>query len=690
MTRSLTGTVSATDTEAGTCSVAWTDRVRTSDSPYAGLAPWPGDIVSGEMTGPATRRVTGVIGQRSELGPNVFPNPNGAQLGPNLLADPGMESGVGEWTAQANTTRAQTAATAFAGSFSMAITKTVGAGTAEVRSPKLPARPGKGYGFRARARAATTARTVRWVVRFYAADGTTVLDTFTGAGFTDATAVWTNDWDMWQNVPSPPGTVYVEGAIQVLSAALSEVHYIDQVVIGNDLPGIMPSGATAWRFDATTESWFTGPTSTLVWQGSGALSGEGCVVLTRTGAAGNIWAESPIGTGGVAVIAGRSYSAFGFIQPVAFNPERQGFMAIDWFNAAGTAIGTTSGALTTIRNGEWTQLALSNALAPAGAAFAATYFQINSPGAGQAFLLDTAAIVTPPITKIRQQSGGGAYVWPGEDTSIEVRSLSSGIALVQLLEGLNGDSTGAAEVLEGDDWTIQFDYINNALNATFRNMAIAATWYDITGAFIGISLGDTTGITSNPGSGWNHAKETFNVPPGAAYLRGRAIFLTSGNESVYLANIDIHRAESALRRMRPQGAVPPFTHGHGDVTIDYVNPGGDIWRSGNAAFVTYGDGSPISIKFAASGWVQQVSGFDWSVVHLILTPDSWSSYIDGPDSWCQCDAGYQPVDGVGLTLEWTGRPVGEVWIFAQLLTYGFADSRLYAQVSWDITPMGES
>lgn len=677
MSRPIGGICTGADRENGTASANLNNGIILGASPYLGLAPWAGSPIEAEQVGPAQWVIRATVGQRDDFGPNVFSNPNGANRGNELITAPSFETGITEdgWLAFNNATLAQSSTLARTGTFSLRVTKTVGTGNPVIASASKPVVQGRGYNAHIWTRAATSTRTQSLSIQFRDLSGT-VIDTVTSPAASNATGSWTEYWITGQ-APAGAVTANIKADLSTLSTAVNgEIHYVDDVSLSEQISDLAVSGAQAWRFDANVEGWSAGGGATIAWSSSAGtgssivtpLSGAGAVLMTAS-TSGTRFIESPTTTSGVAVVAGRLYTAFAFSHPVGTGTVRSAHVGIDWWNSGGGFISATVGADVSMPNGIWTQLIVQNVTAPAGAAFASVYVEVVSAGAGQQWMIDTAALVTPANARVRRNEDA-TYVL-AEGTSIQMTSIAGGITIAQVLPGVNGDATGAAKVQPGEIWVAEADWKNHVSNSIYRVGALVATWYDTSGNFIGITLGQTP-ITPNPGSGWGHTKETFTAPAGAGFIRLRLLTLAgAAGDTLYWANVALRQGENAPKRLVTQGPIVPFTQ---DSVSDMgvYNTIADTWTMGPWQYVMTNPRMPVTVKAHSSGYANTDAGFAQFAVRMGMTMDGGATWDYSPYVYGWTDVGYIRQTPVAVTIEKTDLPVGDIYVWCEIWFTGFA------------------
>lgn len=144
------------------------------------------------------------------------------------LTNPGFEVNTTGWAGGTNTTIARVTTPVRTGAGSLRVTRTTSTGTASASTPTgtsgFPVVAGHTYTASLYSRAAATSRTVLVELRFYDAAGS--LIGAQGSGIANSTSAWTQTS---QTFTAPVGSKYAGVSAQVLSAATSEIHYIDDV-----------------------------------------------------------------------------------------------------------------------------------------------------------------------------------------------------------------------------------------------------------------------------------------------------------------------------------------------------------------------------------------------------------------------------------------------------------------------------
>ena len=141
---------------------------------------------------------------------------------------------------------------------------------------------------------------------------------------------------------------------------------------------------------ASTGDWFGSAYCTLS-SGSVAKDGLSSLKLTCAGG-GTAVAITPYGTSGVPVNPGQLYCASAFFS--AASTTRSCYVGINWYNASGTTIGSTSlsAAVTDTAGGAFVQ-ATEYAVAPSTAAFAAVVVEVAGAAASEVHYVDEVMLV---------------------------------------------------------------------------------------------------------------------------------------------------------------------------------------------------------------------------------------------------------------------------------------------------------
>lgn len=126
--------------------------------------------------------------------------------------------------------------------------------------------------------------------------------------------------------------------------------------------------------------------SLLLLFGPGASgAGTGCTAITTTG------------TGGYPVVVGREYVAVADFK--AATVARNVDVGIKWYNAAGTFLSTTTGAVFLDNTTSFVQT-VCYGVAPASAAFASVYVEIIGASAAEKHYVDRIGILEPDLWRL--------------------------------------------------------------------------------------------------------------------------------------------------------------------------------------------------------------------------------------------------------------------------------------------------
>lgn len=594
--------------------------------------------------------------------------------------DGGFEAGISQILAGTNTTLTQDAVTFRSGVKSLKIVRntSTGDGTARLQAAERPfCTPGKHYYIAIWSRAGTSTRTQRIDIEFYDAAGT-VLDTFMSPTAANSNAAWTQ---YWMSGLAPEGAVTYGPVIHsstLATAVVGEAHYFDDLEMHVAVPGMGVTGADADLFDATDEGW-----SNVTWTTDGALSGGGCVVTNAFAST----ATSPTGVSGTPVVAGKKYTAFAYVNPVEGNgTERQVKMSIRWYNGAGTFLSQTDGATVLSRSGVYVECVVPTTTAPATAAFAARRITITSPGITQQWRIDTAVLTIPGNARIRVNTDP-TYIDAGHTASIEMRTLGSGLAIVNFPEGLDGDMSTPIPVVPNDSWRVSCRFINEATNSVFRNVALVATWYDANGDFFGIDL-HLTPISTNPSTWWQGTTETFLVPPAAAFMRVRIVVISgAANEAIYLSDVIAQRVSLTDAKVLTRGpvyALKAEASFNGVSIPTHDNAAG--WVMSPWFLVTENPGVPLTVEAILIGSSQADAGFDYEQSRVGITFDGGFTWTYGDEPWSKTDAGYLDICTIAPKHVRTDLPIGDIYCWFEQLVYGFHTAHAFGRLTWRTNP----
>lgn len=148
-------------------------------------------------------------------------------------ADAGFESGIGNWGVNANCTRAQSAAQAYLGTNSLALTS-VAAGDMSVQilpvANGIPVVPGQMLTATAQVRAATVGRGTAIGLAWWTSVSGWIITTGGTTFPVDNTTGWVQPTNV--RAVAPPTAAYCTPVITILSTgAASEVHYVDNIIV---------------------------------------------------------------------------------------------------------------------------------------------------------------------------------------------------------------------------------------------------------------------------------------------------------------------------------------------------------------------------------------------------------------------------------------------------------------------------
>lgn len=191
-------------------------------------------------------------GERVVLSAQTILNDAGA--GQNLVPNPSFEVDVAGWGGS-NATLAKTGAASFVGGSSMSLTATsaatMSASTAGGVGP-IPIGGNQPVVASARFRANTTGRSVSVAVQWYDVAGASI-SAVTAASGTDVSGSWTA---VSGALTSPSNAAYARMILSVISPAISEVHYVDGVML-DPQTGTAPYGdgsSTGWNWTGTAHA----------------------------------------------------------------------------------------------------------------------------------------------------------------------------------------------------------------------------------------------------------------------------------------------------------------------------------------------------------------------------------------------------------------------------------------------------
>ena len=215
------------------------------------------------------------------------------------------------------------------------------------------------------------------------------------------------------------------------------------------------------NFETNTTGWTGSANTTLARSTAQFQSGTASASLTAI-AAGNVAISTPTGTSGIPVTAGRGYSFSYYMRPAAIT----GFTAqIDWYTAAGAFISSSSQASGPISALVWTRVAVSNATAPATAAFATLTAQMGSVAISSVNYIDSLQFEQASAVTNYSDYGGLAiydYEMP-RATGATYRVRTNAYYTTGLVTNYSAWTTAGGTTIGAVDWNIKVPE-NSALN----------------------------------------------------------------------------------------------------------------------------------------------------------------------------------------------------------------------------------
>jgi hypothetical protein len=170
----------------------------------------------------------------------------------NILCrdDSSFEGGSGSWVAGSNTTVAQSTAHALDGTHSLALTATAAGsmaastGVGTYPASYYPVVAGQTYTASAYFYPGSTARNVSVYIQWYTSSSSST--TTTGTSVSEVLNTWTQVTSVLASVSAvaPAGALYARVGVNISSAGLSEIHYIDQV-------GFNIGSSSIWSYPGT-------------------------------------------------------------------------------------------------------------------------------------------------------------------------------------------------------------------------------------------------------------------------------------------------------------------------------------------------------------------------------------------------------------------------------------------------------
>jgi hypothetical protein len=148
----------------------------------------------------------------------------------NLLSanQASLETDTTGWAAGASTTIARTTAAHEDASAALSLTRTGSIGAAQATATAVAAQPGQTYTARADFMAAATARQCRVYLNFLNSAHALIGSAVAGVQVADAISGWAQ---ATVTAVAPAGTAYVGVTVEVAAAAVSEVHYVDEISV---------------------------------------------------------------------------------------------------------------------------------------------------------------------------------------------------------------------------------------------------------------------------------------------------------------------------------------------------------------------------------------------------------------------------------------------------------------------------
>jgi hypothetical protein len=167
----------------------------------------------------------------------------------NLLtaADSSLDTGIGTWTAGANTTVAQSTAQAEYGADSLSLTATAGGSVTAHTATGASAytvQPGLAYAAMASFVAGATSRSCTVGINWYTSAGA-LISTSTGSGTFDVTGAWV---EATVTDTAPTTAAYAGIVVTIAGLSASEVHYVDQI----GLARLYGTSFPPWTYGGTT------------------------------------------------------------------------------------------------------------------------------------------------------------------------------------------------------------------------------------------------------------------------------------------------------------------------------------------------------------------------------------------------------------------------------------------------------
>jgi hypothetical protein len=199
----------------------------------------------------------------------------------NLVANPNFEVNATGWfpSGAASPTIARTTTQSYLGTASLLCTATASGGMRPFfqSTPQTPVTAGLSYTLSAYTKAATTARSVDYIIDWYNAGGG-LISTVVSGTTTNSTSAWTRATPF--TTVAPVGAVSAIPIVRFVGVVAGEVHYLDAVLFEQATSGLP-------YFDGTYKDAYTGYTLTYqAWNGTADTS-------TST----TVWGLNSSGTG---------------------------------------------------------------------------------------------------------------------------------------------------------------------------------------------------------------------------------------------------------------------------------------------------------------------------------------------------------------------------------------------------------
>ena len=202
-------------------------------------------------------------------------------------------------------------------------------------------------------------------------------------------------------------------------------------------------------FETNTTGWIAGSNSTIARSTTTFFAGVASLAITSV-AAGSINANTSTGTSGILVTPGQQYTASAWFR--AATVGRNGRIDVQWYDAAGANISTTSGTNQAFTTTAWTRITGTHT-APALAAFARPIFSVVGTGAaGEVHNIDNAQFEFSPVATTYRASGvfaTGSQTWDLE------RSNDGGVTWTAVRGATGGNAIAAGARPTG--WLV-YDY----------------------------------------------------------------------------------------------------------------------------------------------------------------------------------------------------------------------------------------